>query len=188
MRRLLFTCAILLTGVTAMAQQAEDRTKAPEQAVMERNKAQMEKMAKESVGLAVKALSSGDGLYPFALTMTREGDISLSGYSGEPDQAPPAEEWTQTLMRSLQTSTGSKRTLVAASLVRLMTVEDEKTGESVPGIWVMVDHRGHRPWVMLFPLIKTNEGNKRKVGNPAYYATDQWLFSEQNEKDPNTMQ
>lgn len=143
-------------------------------------RAQLNRLIKESLGLAVKTLSENEGgIYPYGMTMNQDGKVSLKGYSGKREEAPPQEKWIKGLTQSFRKTTDSNSQIVAASITRLHQTENDQ-GETVPGIWVLADHRNNQPWVAFFPLVKKDNG-KREVGDPAYQATDQWLFSEQSE-------
>lgn len=136
---------------------------------------EMNRLAEAAMQMALKAVEESGGVYPFAI-LAREGDNNqILGYQGEREAAPPPGQWVEALFLRLQEMTrDSDKDLRAVALVRLHEVPS-KDGDKVPGIWVQVDHRNERPWVLFLPFVR-NEAGRHEAGELIYYASEQPIF------------
>ena len=183
MIKTLLLAILVVVSLPSVSAETDSTATAPKQTKGKQSpeRAEMSRLIKESLGLAVKTISGNDGgIYPYGMTMDQSGKISLKGYSGKKAKAPPQDKWVKNLSHSLRQATSSNPDIVAASITRLRQVKNDQ-GEQVPGVWILADHRKNQPWVAFFPLVK-NDSGKHEVGDPAYQATKQWLFSENSEE------
>ena len=135
---------------------------------------EMNRLAEAGLQTGVNALMESGGLYPFAMTTNKRGRVSLVGYQGDPENAPPAEKWSQALFLRLREMVKEDQNLTSAVLVRLHEVRAED-GRMIPGLWANVDHREGRAWVVFMPLVPNDEG-RHVPGDLIYYATEQPIF------------
>ncbi len=133
----------------------------------------MDTLAQAGIRQALQAIAKSGGMYPFGL-MSINGDVKAVGYSGDPADAAPAEEWAGALFMKLRQIGKEQPEVDMLSLFKLHTITND-AGEEIVGVWAQVDHRQVRPWVIFVPLVKNAEG-KHEIGEPIYYATEQPLF------------
>ena len=125
----------------------------------------------------LQAIQESGGLYPFAIVGRTDGQTQLVGYQGDPELRPPAEEWGEALFLRLRELAAGDDTIKVAALVRLHNVPAKEEGDPpIPGLWVLVDHRDERAWVLFMPFLPNKDTGKRTPGDVIYYATDQPLF------------
>jgi len=162
------TAAVAEEPVPASAEQGE---KSPEQQAMDQ-------LAEAGLRQALQAIQRSGGLYPFGLIQSGE-TVQAVGYSGDKEDAPSAEEWSQDLFWQLRKIGKEQPDIELMALFRLHDITGDN-GEKVTGVWAQVDHRAARPWVIFLPLLK-NEKGKHELGDMIYYATEQPLFEKSGE-------
>lgn len=159
---------------------ADDTTRQPGQEQNDLQREAMEKLAEAGIREALKAIQRSGGFYSFGLV--QDGDtVQAVGYSGKPEDAPDADEWSETLFWQLRDIGKKRLELDLMALVKLHEITNDK-GKSVLGVWAEVDHREATPWIIFVPLVKNAEGN-HEIGEPIYYPTEQPLFVENGEQE-----
>lgn len=139
------------------------------------------RLAESLMTTALQAVGESGSVYPFALQWhAGEDEVELLGYRGEADQAPPSDQWALALQQRLQQQAATDPTLMAAGLVRMSEVKTEQ-GETLPGLWALVDHRDGRPVVLFLPFLANPQGGKRVPGEVIYHAPQQGLFDAQRQ-------
>lgn len=162
------------TGVAAVKQAPAPQQESPDVQMMN---ALVKATFEQSLRLMIDTQKP---IYPFALMRFSDGRITSMTYKEQKDDKgnvkpqPPEAEWTEMLytqLRQVATQLNGPDLVVLAR----MHEAAEKNGEQLKGIWIMVDHRNVRPWVVFMPLLK-QEGGSFKPGDLVYYATDQTIF------------
>lgn len=140
---------------------------------------EMEGLAELGMNMAMDAVTETGKLYPFSqlVFQTPEGERIKTMGKPRGEKIEPPEEWAVNLLNTIRKFGEDDPKLKAASLVKLHEVKTE-AGDSVPGLWVLVDHRNHSPLIVFLPLLKQENG-KHKPGKIMYIKTEQSLFSSQ---------
>lgn len=137
---------------------------------------EMESLSAFALQQALEALAAQGGLYPFAMIRDSQGKNALIHYKGEPEQAPPAEEYVKTLYKVVATTVRQGVSSQVAVIVRQISVPTE-SGEQIPGVWVLVDHRlAQAPKVIFQPLVPGEEKGQLVPGSPVVQSTTDNLF------------
>ena len=172
---------MLLAGLWAnpamAAEQASDtkaaQTKSADEAAKSPEQQAMDALAEAGIRQALQAIQRSGGMYPFGLIRSGE-TVQAVGYSGEKEDAPPADEWARALFGKLRAIGNEQPDVVLMALFRLHEITNDND-ETIVGVWAEVDHRNVRPWVIFLPLVKNEEG-KHELGEMIYFATEQPLF------------
>ncbi|MCB1838253.1 MAG: hypothetical protein KDH99_11605 [Alcanivoracaceae bacterium] len=164
LKRYLMTLCLLCAAALA---QATDRDQV---------ETEMESLSEFALQQALEAIAEQGGLYPFAMIRNSDGKNALIHYKGEPDKAPPAEEYVKTLYKVVATTVRQSASSQVAVIVRQISVPTE-SGEAIPGIWVLVDHRlAQAPKVIFQPLVPGEEKGQLVPGTPVVQSTTDNLF------------
>ena len=100
---------MLLAGLWAnpamAAEQASDtkaaQTKSADEAAKSPEQQAMDALAEAGIRQALQAIQRSGGMYPFGLIRSGE-TVQAVGYSGEKEDAPPADEWARALFGKLR--------------------------------------------------------------------------------------
>lgn len=135
---------------------------------------EMEGLAELSLKIAMDALRESGQVYPFAqLVYGKEGkDIRTLGKLRGSKIEPP-DVWARHLLETLRNNTDDPE-LRVTSLTKLHEAQT-KDGQPVKGIWILVDHREKKPYVVFLPLLKQPNG-KYKTGEVISSPTDESVF------------
>lgn len=164
LKRYLMTLCLLCAAALA---QATDRDQV---------ETEMESLSEFALQQALEAIAEQGGLYPFAMIRNSDGKNALIHYKGEPDKAPPAEEYVKTLYKVVATTVRQSASSQVAVIVRQINVPTE-SGEAIPGIWVLVDHRlAQAPRVIFQPLVAGKKKGQLVPGTPVVQSTTDNLF------------
>lgn len=137
---------------------------------------EMESLGEFALQQALEALAAQGGLYPFAMIRDSEGKNALIHYKGEPEQAPPAEEYVKELYKIVATTVRQSTSSQVAVIVRQISVPAE-SGEQIPGVWVLVDHRlAQAPRVIFLPLVPGEDKTQLVPGTAVVQSTTDNLF------------
>ena len=137
-------------------------------------KAQMEHLASEALTETVGVVNESGGFYPYAMVMREDKTVSVIAYNGDPDLRPTAEDFVQSLYWQVAAVLNKERAFQVAVLLKPHRLKGEEGG-TVPGIWALVDHRDHDPWVMFLPFVDVGNG-KFKLGDIMYLPSTDQLF------------
>lgn len=175
---------VILIGLTMCmsAAVAADINAAPQQQESPQVQA-MNQLVKVTLEQSLQLMiQAGKPIYPFALMQFKDGRVTSMTYKEQKDEEgnvipqPSEAEWTEMLFVQLSQVATQLNGPDVAVLARMHEIEDEK-GKKLKGIWVMVDHRDVRPWVVFMPLVQQKDGSlKPEMDNLVYYATDQTIF------------
>lgn len=164
LKRYLMTLCLLCAAALA---QATDRDQV---------ETEMESLSEFALQQALEAIAEQGGLYPFAMIRNSDGKNALIHYKGEPDKAPPAEDYVKTLYKVVATTVRQSASSQVAVIVRQINVPAE-SGEVIPGVWVLVDHRlAQAPRVIFQPLVAGKKQGQLVPGTPVVQSTTDNLF------------
>lgn len=137
---------------------------------------EMESLSEYALQQALEAIAEQGGLYPFAMIRNSDGKNALIHYKGEPDKAPPAEDYVKTLYKVVATTVRQSASSQVAVIVRQINVPAE-SGEVIPGVWVLVDHRlAQAPRVIFQPLVAGEKKGELVPGTLVVQSTTDNLF------------
>lgn len=164
LKRYLLTLCFLFAAVLA---QAADKDQV---------ETEMEYLSEFALKQALEAIAAQGALYPFAMIRSSEGKNALIHYKGDPEQLPPADEYVKTLYKAVATAVRQSSTAQVAVIVRQVSVSTE-SGEYIPGVWVLVDHRlAQMPQVIFQPLVAGEEEGQLVPGTPVVQSATDNLF------------
>lgn len=174
MRKALFPLIFLVWFLGSTVQAAEERKEIEPDESPEAK--EMNVLTEKGLKTAVQAISKSGNLYPFGLVLKQNGKVGVAGYTGDTQNPPEPMEWAQALIWQLRKAASQDQAIKAIAVFRLHTAQTREGGE-LPGVWVLVDHRNHRPWTVFLPLKKGDDG-KHSLGELVYYPTpeDQKIF------------
>lgn len=174
MRKIILSLVLLAWSGVAVAQALEEKKQIEPDDSPEAQ--EMNNLTEKGLNTAVKIIAKAGNIYPFGLILRENGKIATAGYTGDREDQPPPMEWAQAMIWQLRKAAGKDLSIKAIAVFRLHTAETMEGGE-LPGVWVLVDHRNHRPWTVFLPLKKQADG-KHAVGELVYYPTpdDQKIF------------
>lgn len=167
--RLVIAAIIAVMSMSGFAQLDESETIDP--AVRQ----QIDLLAEKALTEAVKVVAESGGFYPFGLVLDRDESVRLVGATEPPGEGRNKQDMAVTLFWQIRALLDANAGFIAAAVVKEHAgfVLD---GQSVPGIWVTVDHRSGPAWVIFLPFIPTEGGTYRLSEEPIYMPASEPLF------------
>jgi len=135
---------------------------------------EMEVLASKMLTESLLLLQKSGAIYPFALLMDKDEEVSAVGYSGEAGVRPPADAYAWSLIHLIRDQTNQNSNVRVAALAKMHVVEVE--GEKTPGLWILVDHIDAPAWVVFQPLIPDDQPGHYSLGQQVYQPSKERLF------------
>lgn len=167
--RLLIAVLLSLTSMIGVAAQNGEQTVDPEA------RRQMDLLAEKAINEAVQVVAESGGFYPFALVADRDDVVRLVGAAQRPQEGVSKNDMAISLFWQVRKFLQENIGFVTAAVVK-EHVGQLADGQSVPGIWVTVDHRNAPPWVVFLPFIPSESGSYRLADEPLYLPANEGLF------------
>lgn len=137
-------------------------------------KQEMDALAGKVLTEALQHIQKGGPIYPFAFLMDSKQEVKIVGYTGDVSVRPPADEFAGTLIKLILTKARENSSWKTAALAKMHTVQAE--GQSIAGVWILVDHVDAPAWVVFQPLIRDDKPNHYSLGKQVYAPSDESLF------------
>ena len=137
---------------------------------------QIEQLGSKAMSEALKVIQDRGAIYPFGMLMDKEQEVRLVGYSGNDNAKPPAEEYVGALVQQVRDTTAVMLSVEVAAVLRMHSIRNED-GKSVPGVWMLIDHRHGTPLIIFQPLIPGDKPNHYSLGPQLFEASSQPLFN-----------
>jgi hypothetical protein len=182
---LLLWSLILLVPTHAAGQTGSGETPAQQEQNQQASstpRQEMEGLAELMLNQGMSALEKSGKLYPFAQLafQTEQGEKMKALGKRRGTEMEPPDDFTPKLFASVRRAIKQEPRAKAAAIVRVHEAKD-KEGNTVPGLWALVDHREHPALVFFIPLLKQEDGS-HKPGELVYRETDQAFFGPMPEK------
>lgn len=161
---ILLTALVLSLSASVQAEQQTDPVQV-----------EMKALAAKGLTEALKLVEKSSGFYPFSIIYSGPGPLKVGGYTGDMDARPPAEEYVVGMLVALRKTALETASVSSIAIVKPQTFTLEN-GEKLSGVWVLVDHRDAKPWIVFQPLIPSDKPGHFSLGKQIIDASSDWIF------------